>query len=106
MKYESVTYSSSQEMTTDNVPGEFQLWRLVLPYLGPGKYEFLTRTIRTMFDEIILKQFYISLYIQILNWLFCFLFKLVLRYLLINIYKKYLPLKLTYIHSKLTMVNV
>ena len=49
-----------------------KFWRLILPYSWTRKYKFPPTTIRTLFDENISNQFYISLCVKIFNSMFCF----------------------------------
>ena len=59
--------------------------RYILPYFGTKYiYEFLSTTVKTLFDENIPNQSYVRLCVQIFNQLFCLLFKLLLKYILIN----------------------
>ena len=76
------------------------------PILGQDKDELRMMTIRTLFDENISKQFYIRLCVKIFNELFCLLFKLLLKYILSNNFKKYLPHTLTYMRMKMPMITV
>ena len=70
------------------------------------KDDFLVTTVITSFDENSLNQFYIHLCVQIFNHFFVFLFKSLLKYLLINTYKKYLPRTLMYMRTKMPMMAV
>ena len=76
------------------------------PILGQDKDELRMMTIRTLFDENISKQFYIRLCVKIFNELFCLLFKLLLKYILINTFKNFLLGTLTYMRMKLPMLVV
>ena len=83
-----------------------RFWRSFLPYFWTRKYEFLATTVRTLFNENIMNQFYIRLCVKIFNQLFCLLFKLLLKYILISTFKNYLPRILTYMRTKLPMVVI
>ena len=62
------------------------VWSILL-YFGTIKYELLATIVRTFFDKNISNQFYIRLYVQIFNKLFCLLLKISINYLLINTFK-------------------
>ena len=76
------------------------------PIFGQEKYEFLAMTVRTFSDENSSNQFYIRLYVQIFNNLFCLLRELLFNYILINTFKTFLPHTLSYIHTKLPMMAI
>ena len=69
------------------------IWRVpdfggwFFPICGQEKYKFLLTNARTLLNEHILNQFYIRICVQIFNQLFCLLFKLLLRYVLITTFK-------------------
>ena len=54
------------------------------PIFGQAEEEFFYTNVRSLFDEKNSNKFYICLCVQILNWLFCLLFKLLMVYILIS----------------------
>ena len=68
--------------------------------------EFFATTVESLFDENISYQFYISLYVQIFNLLFCFLFKLSVKYVYFLVFLKNLPRTLRYMRTQLPMVAI
>ena len=83
-----------------------KFWRSIFPIFGQEKDEFLTKTVRTFFDENNLNKLYIRICFQISNQLFCLLLKLLPKHILIHSFKNYLPHILTYMRMKLPMMAI
>ena len=76
------------------------------PIFGQEKDEFLVTTVRSLFDRNGFNQFYMRIFVQIFNRLFCLFLKPLLKYTFINIFNKNVPRTLTYMRTKLTMAAV
>ena len=81
-------------------------WRSILPIFGQEKYEFSETTAITFFNENSSNQFYMHLCVQIFNQFLLLLFKLLLKYILIQNLKKHLLRTSTYMRTKLPIMAV
>ena len=88
-----IIYDMRTSITTSQVASSI-FWRSILPYFWKIMFLFLATTIRTLFDENSSNLFYIGLYVQILNQLFCLFQKVTWKYIFIKSFNKYMRTKL------------